>query len=287
MAFPPLRGPDGLFNVSAAPRFLRDSNVPGWGGAFFTDLLAAEEGRVDHGHERYCVQRALTPFRARAIGTPGWHVVPAGVTLWQPGQDQRFDWQGGGGRQFLFLDIALSEDLLEGARPPRGSPFEPVSTPAVEAMFQALVLDLDEGSPAGPLVGESVVTALFARLAARAVPSPKGALPRAARDRLIGYIDAHLERPVALAELAAVAGVGVRQLCRAFKTSFGESPHQYLLRQRVERAKALLDTDRPLADIALGCGFSDQSQFTRTFSRVAGTGPAAYRSALRMRPCAS
>jgi len=284
MQLAPLRGPHGLLNVIATPRFLSDSDRAGWGGAFFADLLSAQEGRIDHGHTRYCLQRVLTPFHVRATGATAWQVVPPGVTLWAPGQEQRFDWQGAGRRQFLFVETALAEQLMQRREAQRLlSPAQPLSSPAVDAIFDALVHDLQEGSPAGPLVGESLVTALLLRVDAQGRPAAKGALTRAARDRLLEYIDAHLDAPISLFELSSVAGIGVRHFSRAFKATFADSPHQYLLRQRVERARTLMAGETSLPEVALLCGFSDQSQFTRTFARLAGLTPSAFRAQLHGR----
>jgi AraC-like DNA-binding protein len=81
-----------------------------------------------------------------------------------------------------------------------------------------------------------------------------------------------------LARIAAECGLSVRHFSRAFRQSTGMPPHRWLLRQRVERAKALLaDRSLSLADVALACGFGDQSHFTRVFAAVAGHSPGVWR----------
>jgi AraC family transcriptional regulator len=81
-----------------------------------------------------------------------------------------------------------------------------------------------------------------------------------------------------LADLARECGLSVSQFSRAFRTTLGESPHQWLIRQRIERAKALLrDNETSLADIALACGFCDQSHFTRSFTEWTGISPGRWR----------
>jgi AraC-like DNA-binding protein len=71
---------------------------------------------------------------------------------------------------------------------------------------------------------------------------------------------------------------------RAFRQSLGTAPHQWLLRLRVERAKEqLLNSDASLADIAVGCGFADQSHFTRVFAKQIGVGPRAMAALKRTR----
>jgi AraC family transcriptional regulator len=78
--------------------------------------------------------------------------------------------------------------------------------------------------------------------------------------------------------MAAEVHVSPLYLARAFKTAVGQSPHQYVLRRRLERAKELLrNTDRPIVDVALSAGFSSQSHLSNWFLRDVGVSPAAYR----------
>src|SRR5438445_8673034 len=114
MSHTPLSGPDGLFTVSSAPRFLYDSSAVGLQGAFFTDLHAARTGVVDHGHERYCITRNAVPFKLRELRGGSWRVMPTGANLWRPGEEQRQEWDGGGGRQFLFLTPTRAEEIADG-----------------------------------------------------------------------------------------------------------------------------------------------------------------------------
>jgi len=280
----PLPGPDGLFNVSSAPRFVADSNGVGWAGAFFTELHAAQEGTVDHGHARFCIQHWRAGFRVRAsLRGAGWNWMRPGLTTWCPGDEQRFDWSGGGERHFLFVEPSKADEILgarnAGRRPAR--PNEILQSPVAELILQAMVRDLHDGSPAGPLVGEGLIVALLAHIwgVDRSDGNSTQGFAPAVRKRVLSYVEEHLAQPLSLAELANVAGMSVRHFCRAFRASLGCSPHQYLLRQRVERAKALISArGMPLAEVAQCVGFSDQSQFTRTFRRHAGITPAAHRA---------
>lgn len=279
----PLPGPDGLFNVSRQPRFLADSSAIGWDGAFFTNILAAEEGTVDHVHTRFCIQHSSVPIRVRELRRDAaWTTMNPGLGIWQPGDEQRFDWKGGGGREFLFVEPARVEQILEcprGLRRLRHN--EAFASPLAETILRALVCDLHDGSPAGALVGDSLIVALLAHLRVSDPGARKeSGLAPAVCKRVLAYMDERLASQVTLAELAGLARTSVRHFCRAFRASTGYSPHQYLLRQRVERAKALLAQGAmPLCDMAQSLGFADQSQFTRTFRRHAGLTPAAYRAA--------
>ncbi|QCG95408.1 MULTISPECIES: AraC family transcriptional regulator [unclassified Azospirillum] len=96
--------------------------------------------------------------------------------------------------------------------------------------------------------------------------------------RVTTYIDDHLASSIRNRDLAAAAKLSCGYFCQAFKDSFGCPPHAYIVRRRVERAKELLETTTtPLSQIALDCGFSDQSHFSRIFRRVAGEAPRLWR----------
>lgn len=85
-----------------------------------------------------------------------------------------------------------------------------------------------------------------------------------------------------LAELSAACGISARHFTRAFKTSTGIPPHRWLLRRRVERAQILLrDSKLDISQIALDCGFSDQSHLTRVFHTATQSTPACWRRAQR------
>ena len=92
------------------------------------------------------------------------------------------------------------------------------------------------------------------------------------------FIDAHLETDIRLDAMAAACGVSPDYFLRMFKTTVGVSPYQYVINQRVERAKQLLSDDSvSLAEIALRCGFSHQEHLTRMFRRFTGVTPGRYR----------
>jgi AraC family transcriptional regulator len=81
-----------------------------------------------------------------------------------------------------------------------------------------------------------------------------------------------------LEELAAHAGLTPSHFCRVFKKATGASPHQYVMRVRLERAKQLLiQTDLGLGELADSLGFASQSHFTRLFRQAVGRTPSAFR----------
>ncbi len=111
---------------------------------------------------------------------------------------------------------------------------------------------------------------------------PRGCLPPRLLRELRQHIAGHLERNIPVEELAAMAGLSAPHFSRAFKISTGLAPHHYLTQQRVDMAAQLLaGSTLGLAQIAQAVGFSDQSHFSRSFSRLSGMTPSAYRRAQR------
>jgi AraC family transcriptional regulator len=91
-------------------------------------------------------------------------------------------------------------------------------------------------------------------------------------------LSSNLAGNIELTALARECGLSVSHFSRAFRRSTGAPPHQWLLERRVAVAKPLLrDRQLPLSDVALACGFADQSHFTRIFSRFVGVSPGAWR----------
>jgi AraC family transcriptional regulator len=91
------------------------------------------------------------------------------------------------------------------------------------------------------------------------------------------YILAHLDRNLSLQELADLVGLNPHYFCRLFKAACGLTPHQYLLKSRVDQAAQLLrSTQLPIADVAQQVGFYDQSRFTQVFRRWLGVTPKCY-----------
>jgi len=91
-------------------------------------------------------------------------------------------------------------------------------------------------------------------------------------------IDRAFAQPLDVPTLARIAHVSEAHFIRTFKATFGETPHRYLQRRRVERAAALLrDTDRSVTEVCLDVGFTSLGTFSRTFRDVLGESPSAYR----------
>jgi AraC family transcriptional regulator len=152
----------------------------------------------------------------------------------------------------------------------------------------ALVLRITStaDSRAGRLYAEVLAEALATHLLRRYAACqhsqqecPRELAPAKLR-RTVAYIHAHLEEPLPLTAIAAVARLNPAYFARLFKQATGLTPHQYVLSCRMERAKQLLtETALSLSEIGLQVGCTDQSYFTALFRRHVGTTPKTYRDA--------
>ena len=98
---------------------------------------------------------------------------------------------------------------------------------------------------------------------------------------LIEFIDANLCEDLSLNVLAEIVEMSPSRFRRAFKGTVGQSPHSWLSKRRLERAKILLaETEQSIAQISLDCGFSSQSHMTMLFYKHLGTTPNRYRQSI-------
>ena len=97
-------------------------------------------------------------------------------------------------------------------------------------------------------------------------------------NRLRTFVDDHLDGTIHITDLALVARRSTAYFCRAFKRTFGVTPHAYIVRRRLHRGRHLmLTTDLALSEIALSCGFTDQAHLCRLFRQTHSQSPAAWR----------
>lgn len=127
----------------------------------------------------------------------------------------------------------------------------------VESLVNTLVLHvLQKGDANGPVVGRDA--AIFRRI--------------------VDFIEASLGRDLTVAALANEAGMGLQTFSRKFASTFGATVHQYVLSRRLEKAKLLLaGTDTPIVEVALRCGFANQSHLAMAFKKATGLSPKAFR----------
>lgn len=107
---------------------------------------------------------------------------------------------------------------------------------------------------------------------------PRGGLVAWQIARVRAYIDSQLHRTIHIRDLSAVACRSPAHFCRKFKSTFGESPHAYVVRKRLEKACRLMMTNSAsLSEIALSVGLSDQAHLCRLFRQAFGQSPANWR----------
>jgi AraC-like DNA-binding protein len=110
------------------------------------------------------------------------------------------------------------------------------------------------------------------------IPTGKRPLPVWWARKVRDYIDSHITDRVLAADLGALVGLSEAHFMRSFKRAFGVPPHAFVLRRRLElAARYMLETDAPLIDIALECGFTDQAHLGNRFREATGQSPAAWR----------
>lgn len=115
-------------------------------------------------------------------------------------------------------------------------------------------------------------------------PGGRGRLPLWEARKVLEYIDTHITESVRVADLCALLQRSEAYFSRSFKRTFGQSPHSFVTRRRLELAeKYMLTTDASLSDIALRCGFADQPHLCKHFRQAVGETPAAWRRVHRMR----
>jgi AraC family transcriptional regulator len=156
--------------------------------------------------------------------------------------------------------------------------------PLLTQIGLALWRELEQQAPSGKLYAQTAAQMIAAHLLRHYASPEVGVQERSqglTRRQVQGVTDfilAHLSQDISLEALAQQIGFSPYHFARLFRQTTGESPHQFVLRQRIEEACYLLKTtDMPLASIAQESGFANQSHFTRIFKRHLGLTPRVYR----------
>jgi AraC family transcriptional regulator len=217
--------------------------------------------------------------------------APGTVCIMPKGSLHRHQWSDTSSRIVVTLDsatIARATDDLAHREEPEIIERWNLRDPQIETLMIALHLDAKAGHPAGALYGETLATALAVYLLRTqgvtrgTLPPPRGGLPSHRLNRVREFVDANLGRELRLSELASVADMSAHYFSELFRRSTGLSPHQFVLRERIRRAKTmLLASAATMADVAIATGFPDQSHFAKMFRKLVGVAPRDYRNAAR------
>jgi AraC family transcriptional regulator len=166
-----------------------------------------------------------------------------------------------------------------------------LTDPHILAVLLAMRNDLEASSPAGRLYGESLCNALAVYLlnryaVRRCVPGAcRGGLPGYRLRRVLDYIGDNLATDLSLGQLAAVAGMSPHYFTEMFKKSKGQTPHQYVLLQRIEQAKNnIIHNDVSIIEAGMDAGFPNPSHFACAFRKLVGMSPSQFKSEVHLRP---
>jgi AraC-like DNA-binding protein len=169
-----------------------------------------------------------------------------------------------------FACVTIPDELDGGLRPWIALRDEPL-----RLILESLVVESagDGGNRMfRDAIGHAVVARLLELERVRPVQSAHG-LPPVAVSRVTAYLDAHLADDLSVEDLSSIAGLRPAHFSTLFRTTFGEPPHQHLIRLRVERAQRLLERGADPSDAALAVGFYDQSHLARHMRRLLGVTP--------------
>jgi AraC family transcriptional regulator len=275
-------------------RLLAHSPNSGWGPLYAALMeeapFEATEQGVRHPSFIYHISRPTQVTRRIDGGRQESALIgPRCLTL-TPGRPSSW-WSHNGNPE--ILQVYVHRQLFENAAaemydvdPARAdiTPRFAVLDPLLEQLALAVVAALRDGDRHDSLYVESLAQMIAVHMVrnhsscARPRSHSGPDIANWKMRRLRGYIEAHLDGDLTLGALAREAGVSPLYLPRAFKTAVGQSPHQYVLARRIERAKDLLrNAELTVADVSVATGFSSQSHLSDWFARAVGIPPAAYR----------
>lgn len=274
------------------------SSAAHWCGIVLEDYAAAAGVLPQHEHDQnflHVVLEGSVHYEVLTRGKSLKFSSKPGTTFLVPrGTVDELRWGGPTHRIAATLDARLLTNALEETA--HEAEIELIehwnlTDPNIMAVLLAMRTDLDAGSPAGPMYGDSLATALAVYLLKRYAVRPcvpvayRGGMPRYRLKRVINYIDANLSGDLALAQLATVAGMSPHYFTELFRQSTGRAPHQYVLMRRIDLAKERLrDPRRSVIEAGLESGFQNPSHFARVFRKWVGITPSDFRAENRTAP---
>ena len=187
------------------------------------------------------------------------------------------------------LQVGISDAALMAASDEPGGevelrPHRKFADSRLGALTTVVHAEMVAGFPSGRLFLDSIEQAMAVALVSsqavrhRPLRISRGGLGPWRLRRITDLVHARLEDELGLDELAQSVGLSTAHFARMFRKSTGETPHQFVLRQRLERAKAMLRApDARILDVAVACGFKTQQHFAQVFRDVCGISPTRYR----------
>lgn len=215
--------------------------------------------------------------------------VPGNAMLMSAGQDSSWDCSNAMDELHFFLNPIVLLEVAEEAGLNSVTLLDGVGivSPALQAIASQLLTELDTPELGTRLFADTLSRALALELirhhsTSRALSLQRSGMNARQLRAATDYIDSHIDEDLSLKSIAQAAAMSPFRFARGFHQAVGQSPRQYVILRRIERAKELLrGTERDLVEIAQLVGFSTQSHFTAMFRRRCGITPKRYRDALR------
>jgi AraC family transcriptional regulator len=211
------------------------------------------------------------------VGHNNAFILPAGAV-------HRCDWQQNIEFMFVGLDpyvfVKVGQDLINPDRMELIPHFATIEDPLLQGILLTLKQEMITNGLKTPLFIDQLKTTLVMHLLRSygvrkvEIATYSDGLPRYKLNQVVDYIAAHLDQNLELDDLAQQVGMSQFYFSRLFKQSLGTTPHQYVIQQRVERAKQLIQKGQlSLIEVALECGFANQGHLNRHFKRLLGVTP--------------
>ncbi|WP_284620471.1 AraC family transcriptional regulator [Aquabacterium humicola] len=214
-------------------------------------------------------------------------VVPGDLSLLTRGEASHWHWAQPMDVQHVYLSERVLNDVAQevferDVADIRLHDLLKVDDPAIARCLQALAQEAARPAPGSALCADAIGVELSVHLLRRfarvawSERATDGGLSPTQRRRLEALVEQSLHEALTLAQLAAAAHLGVSSFARRFRASYGDSPHAWLVKRRVARARQLLGAGAlSLKEVALACGFADQAHLTRTVRAHLKTTPRA------------
>jgi AraC-like DNA-binding protein len=200
-------------------------------------------------------------------------------------------WSGwdDGDETAAYLFIAMDRDFVRGLFEKMSGPLHierlipelGFQDPEIQMAARGINREMKKQDLASAMMVESLATTIVAQMLRRSVGKGirvRGGLSPSVLGRVIDRIEASLDKPLKVTELAALAGFSVHHFCRAFRQSTGWPPHTFIIRRRLEKASELLrSSNKSITEIALACGYSSASHMSASFRKEIGASPKLYR----------
>jgi len=235
---------------------------------------------------------ALSNFSARWRGSQGLrseHVSAGSTAICEFDHSKRFEMRSDAEFAIVMVPNEILEQAAQGARyiQPALQTQDVLQDSTLRRLMKILLSEKRRGFQSGALFLDGVATAMASYLLRHysVASSPQenagGGMAPSALRRCIELMQARLEDDIRLNDLASEVGVSTSHFIRSFRQSTGKTPYQFLLQQRIERARSLMRNLRtPLTEVALASGFADQHHLARVFRRITGMTPSSYRRSL-------